>query len=124
MNAQARAKLLALGDAVGERVLEVAAHVVVGLHRDDVRAVGEQQQIVGHLQVMRASVDSRGEEADRLQPARIGGVENRHAIAEHVADIDVAAVHHHLDAVGAPALIAVRQVPDAVPDALRWNGRV
>ena len=124
MDAQARAELLAIGDAVGERVLEIAAHVVVGLHRDDVRAVGQQHQIVRDLQVMRAGVDSRGEEADGLQPARIRGVEDRHAIAEHVADIDMAAVDHDLYAVGAAALIAVRQVPDAAPDALRRNGRV
>ena len=58
MNAQARAELLAVGDAVGERVLEIAAQVVVGLHRHDVGAVGEQQQIVGDLQVMRAGVDA------------------------------------------------------------------
>ena len=61
----------------------------------------------------------RGEEADRLQPPRIGGVENRHAIAEHVADVDVAAVDHDLHAVGPAALIAVRQVPDPAPDAWR-----
>ena len=36
----------------------------------------------------------------------IRGVENRHAIAEHVADVDMAAVHHDLHAVGAAALIA------------------
>jgi hypothetical protein len=107
VNAQARAKLLALGDAVGERVLEVAAHVVVGLHGDNVRAIGEQHQIVGHLQVMGASIDSRGEKSDRPQAARVGGIEHRHPIAEHVADIDVAAVDHHLHTIGAPALIAV-----------------
>ena len=119
VDAQARAELLAVGDAVGERVLEIAAQVVVGLHRDDVGAVGEQQQVVGDLQVMRAGVVAGGEEADRLQAARIGGVENRHAVAEHVADVDVAAVHHHLHAVGPAALIAVGQVLDALADALR-----
>ena len=52
---------------------------------------------------------------------RIGGVENRHAVAEHVADIEVAAVDHDLHAVGPAALIAVRDVPDAAADALRRN---
>ena len=59
VDAQARAELLAVGDAVGERVLEVAAQVVVRLHGDDVGAVGEQQQVVGHLQVVRARVSAR-----------------------------------------------------------------
>ena len=103
------------------RVLEIAAQVVVGLHRDDVGAVGEQQQIVGDLQVVRAGVGARGEEADRLQAARIRGVENRHAIAEHVADVDVPAVDHDLHAVGTAALIAVRHVPDPPADAVRRN---
>ena len=124
VNAQARAELLAIGDAVGQVVLEIAAHVVVGLHRHDVRAVGEQHQIVGDLQVMRAGAAAGGEEADRLQPARIRGVENRHAVAEHVADVDMAAVDHDLHAVGPAALIAVGQVADAAPDALRRNRRL
>src|SRR3989442_552969 len=73
---------------------------------------------------MRAGIDARGEEADGLQPARIGGVENRHPIAEHVADINMAAVDHDLYTIRPAALIAVRQVPDPAPDALRRNGRV
>ena len=70
---------------------------------------------------MRAGAGARGEEADRLQTARIRGVENRYAIVEHVADVDMAAVHHDLHTVGAPALIAVRHVPDPPPDAVRRN---
>ena len=105
MNTQARAEFLAIRDAVGEAVLEIAAHVVVGLHRHDICAVSEQHHIVGDLQVMRAGAATRGEEADRLQTARIRGVENRYAIVEHVADVDIA-VHHDLHTVGAPALIA------------------
>ena len=123
VNAQTRSEFLAIGDAVGQVVLEIAAHVVVGLHRDDVRAVGEQQQIVGDLQVMRARIGAGGEEADRLQVARIRGVENRHPVAEHVADVDMAAVHHDLYAVGAAAQIAVRQMADPASDAVRRNRR-
>src|SRR4029077_4993947 len=44
--------------------------------------------------------------------------------AEHVADIDMPAVDHDLDAVGTTALIAVGQVPDAASEALRRNRRV
>src|SRR6266853_979919 len=73
---------------------------------------------------MRARTGPGGEEADRLQLPRIGGVENRHAIAEHVADVHVAAVDHDLYAVGAAALIAVRQVSDSAPDAVWRNGRL
>ena len=61
------AELLAVRDAVDQRVLEVAAQVVVRLHRDDVGAVGEEQQVVGHLQVVRARVGAGREEADRLE---------------------------------------------------------
>ena len=60
-------------------------------------------------------------EANRFQLTRILGVQNRHAVAEHVPDIDVAAVHHHLHAVWTSALVAVRQVPDPATDALRRN---
>ena len=49
----------------------------------------KQQHVFRHLQMMGAGVLSRGEEIDRLQRARIGGVQNRHAVAEHVPDIDV-----------------------------------
>ena len=123
VNAQARTEFLAIGDAVGERVLEIAAHVVVGLHRHDVRAIGEQQQIVGNLQVMRAGEVAAGEEADGLQAARIRGVENRHAVAEHVADVKMAAVDHDLHAVRPAADIAVGQMTEAAPNALRRHDR-
>ena len=36
----------------------------------------------------------------------------------------MAAVDHHLHAVGPAALIAVGQMADAAADALRWNRRV
>src|SRR6516162_45638 len=38
--------------------------------------------------------------------------------AEHVPDIEVFTVDHHLDAIGASALIAVADVPNFVSDAL------
>ena len=122
MNAQARAEFPAVRDAVGEAVFEIAAHVVVGLHRHDICAVCEQHHIVGDLQVMRAGAGAGGEEADRLQTAGIRGVENRDAIVEHVADVDMTAVHHDLYAIGAAALIAVRYVPDPAADAVRRDG--
>ena len=117
MNAEPRTEFLTVRNTVRERILEIAAQVVVGLHRHDVRAVGEQHHIVGDLQVMGACVDAGGEEPDRPQPPRIGGVENRHTVAEHVADVDVTAVDHHLHAVRPSALIAVRQMTNAPADA-------
>ena len=50
--------------------------------------------------------------------ARVRRVEDRDAVAEHVADVDVAAVDHHLHAVGPAANVAVGEVPDATADAL------
>jgi hypothetical protein len=124
VDTQARAELLAVGDAIDERVLEIATHVVVRLHRNDIRPIGEQDQIISDLQMMRASVGSRGVETDGLQLVWIRGVENRHTIAEHVTDIDMATVDHDLYAIRATALIAVRQIPDAAPDALRRDRQV
>src|SRR5665213_591407 len=49
------------------------------------------------------------------------GVTVLDAVAEHVADVDVPAVEHHLDAVGPSALVAIRDVTDAVADATRGH---
>jgi hypothetical protein len=49
VNTQARPKFLAISNAIGQRILEITANVVVGLHGDNVRAVGEQQQVTGNL---------------------------------------------------------------------------
>src|SRR6202008_4271795 len=81
--------------------------------------VCEQKKILFNLQVMGTRKISAGEKADRLQPARIRGVEDRHSIAEHVADIKVGAIQHDLHAVWAPADIAVRQMAEPMPDSLR-----
>ncbi len=124
MNAEAGAELLAIGDAVGERVLEIAAQVVVRLHGDDVGAVGHEEQILGGLQVMGAGVIAAGEKRDRLETPRVSGIEHRHAVAEHVADVQVTPVHHDLDAVGSAADVAVGEMPDAASDACWWNRHV
>ena len=117
MDRQAAAERFALGDAVGEAVFEIAALIAVGLHGDDVGAVGQQHQVIGYLQMMRAGILPGGDEVDRLQFARIGGVENGHAVAEHMPDIEVFPVDHHLHAVRAPADVAVGKMLDAVADA-------
>ena len=122
MNTQARAEFLAVGNAIGQRILEITANVVVRLHGDDVRAIGEQQQVIGNLEVMGPGKVSSGEEADRFQFARIGRIQDRDSVAEHVADIKMPAVEHHLNAVGPAANIAVREMTEALSDALRRNG--
>ena len=107
MDGKAGPERLLIGDAVDQRVLEIAALIVVGLHRHDIGAIGHQHQILGDLQMMRARVGAGGPEIHRLQIARIGSVDRRQAVAEHVADIDVAPVEHDLHAVRPPALIAI-----------------
>ena len=87
VNAQAGAEFLAVGNAIGQRIFEIAANVVVGLHGDDIRAVGQQEEVTGNLQVMGSGKVSAGEEPDRLEFARIRAIQNRDSIAEHVADI-------------------------------------
>ena len=124
VNAETRPEFLAVGNTIGQRVLEIAADVVVGLHGDDIRAVGEQQQVAGNLQVMRAGIVSAGEEADGLELARIRRIQNRHAVAEHVADIKMLAVEHDLNAVRPSADIAVGEMTEALSDALRRNGAI
>ena len=66
VDAQTRPEFLAVGDAVGKRILEVAAQIIVGLHRHDVCAVGEQQQIFGNLQMVRARVVAAGKKPNGL----------------------------------------------------------
>ena len=123
VNAQARPEFLAVGNAIGQRIFEITADVVVRLHGDDIRAVGEQQQVAGNLQVMGAGRVSAGEEADGLELARIGRIQNRHSVAEHVADIKMPAVEHDLNAIRAPADIAVGEMTEVLSDALRRNCR-
>jgi hypothetical protein len=64
---------------------------------------------------------SAREEADRLQVAWIRRIENRYSVAEHVADIQMPAVEHDLNAVRPSAKIAVGQMTETFPDALRRN---
>ena len=110
MNAQPRPEFLAIGNAIGQRILEIAAHVVVRLHGHDVRPIGEQEQVAGNLQVMRPRVVSASEEADRLGVARIRRIQNRYSVAEHVADVKMPAVEHDLNAVRPSAKIAEGQM--------------
>src|SRR5580704_4645006 len=62
-----------------------------------------------------------GEESDRLQFAWIRRVENRDSVAEHVADVEVPTVSHHLNAVRASANIAVGDMTEALSNTLRRN---
>ena len=116
---EARTEFLALGDAVRQVVLEVAALAVVGLHRDDVRAIAEQHHVIGDLDAVCAGQIAKREVVDWFQIARISGVEDGEAVREHVADVDMAAMDHDLHGVRAAALVAVGNVADAPADALR-----
>src|SRR6266850_8444881 len=119
MDAEPRAELALLGHAVGEIVLEVAALVVVGLQRDDVGAVGREEHVVRDLELVRARKAARVPVVHGLELPRVCRIQDRDAAAEHVSDVDMAPVDHHLHRVGAAALVAVRDMADAVADALR-----
>src|SRR5438105_12797979 len=69
--------------------------------------------------MMRPGVLPGRKKVHRLQAARIAGIENGHAIAEHVTDIEVVAIGHDLDAVWTPANVAVGHMLDAVTDPFR-----
>jgi hypothetical protein len=101
------AEVFALGDAVGQVVLEIAALVAIGLHGHDVGAVGDKKQVVRCLQMMRPRVLPGREKIRRSQIAGIAGIQDGDAVAEHVTDIQVIAARHDLNAVRAPANIAV-----------------
>ena len=107
MNAEAGSELLSISNTVRQSVLEIASDVVIGLHRNDVRAIGEQQQIIRNLQVVCPRKIPAGEKPDRLQLARIRRIKDRDAVAEHVAHIKMSAVEHDLHAVRPAADIAV-----------------
>jgi hypothetical protein len=82
-------------------------NVVVRLHGHNVRPVGEQQQVVGNLQMMRPGRVSAREKTDRFQVARIRRIQYRDSIAEHVADINMPTVAHDLNAVRPSAKIGI-----------------
>src|SRR5690349_3965025 len=69
--------------------------------------------------MVRASAWACREECNGSELEGVARIENRHAVAEHVTDIDVRAIDHDLHAVGPPALIAVGEMTNALPDALR-----
>src|SRR5688572_30306826 len=73
--------------------------------------------------MMGSSLIACCEETDGLETPWIRRVQNRHAVAEHVADVKVTATHHDLHAVGFAADIAIRQVTDPPPNSpSRYRG--
>ena len=73
---------------------------------------------------MGAGEISAGEKVYRLQFSGIRRIKNRDSVAEHVADIKMPAVEHDLNAIRPSAKIAVGQMTEALPDALRRNCRL
>src|SRR5262249_18057996 len=67
VDAEPGPEFLAIRDAVCKRVLEVTAHVVVGLHGDNVCAIGKKKETLGDLQMVCTRVITAGEESDRLE---------------------------------------------------------
>src|SRR6266481_4622147 len=61
------------------------------------------------------------EKVHRFQMAGIAGIQDGHAIAEHVTDIEVIAVRHDLDAVRTPTNVAVGNMLDPVTNPFWWN---
>src|SRR5712671_823225 len=59
------------------------------------------------LEMDGAGVGRAGQEGDGPRVLRIPHVENADTVRIAVADIGIAAVHHDLDAVAAPALVGV-----------------
>src|SRR5690242_9470248 len=70
---------------------------------------------------MRAGKVSAGEKTDRLQFAWIRRIQNRDSVAEHVADVKMPAVEHHLNAIRPSAEVAIRHMMKPLPGPLRRN---
>jgi hypothetical protein len=64
---------------------------------------------------------SASEEAHGPELARIGRIEDRHSVAEHVADIEMPAIKHDLNTIRPSANIAVGQMTQALSDTSRRN---
>ena len=58
------------------------------------------------LQMKGPRIGRRRDEVDRARVLGVAHIDDREAVAEHVADIGVALVHHDLHAVAASALVA------------------
>ena len=92
---------------VRRRAAEIGLLVLEFLHGPDARRVDGQQQIVMGLQVEGARSRRTGDEVDGLRVLGIAHVDGGDAVAEAVADIGVAAMHHDLDAVTAAAHVGM-----------------
>ena len=77
------------------------------LHGPDAGAIDCEQEVLVRLQVMRACIRRAGEEIHRFGMLGIAHVDNGDAVGETMADIGVAAIDHHLNAVSAAALVGV-----------------
>src|SRR5678815_3160814 len=117
-------KFLSVRNTVRQVVLKISAEVVIRLHRDNVRAVREQQKIVRRLQMVSARVVATGEEAYGLQPPGIGRVQNRDAIAEHMSDVKMPSVDHDLHAIRMSSDVAVRDMTDSPAEAASGHRRI
>ena len=106
-------------EPVGRRAAEIVFVALLKLlHGPDARRVHRQQQILVGLQVKRARAGRAGDEIGDLRVLRVAHVEGGDAVAEAVADIGVAAVHHDLHAVA----LAVHVGMADEADIARRNG--
>ena len=97
----------AVRQLVRRRAAEIGLLVLEFLHGPHARRVhGEQQVLVG-LQMERARAGRTGDEVPHLRIFWVAHVDRGDAVAEPVAHIGEAAMHHDLDAVAAPAHVRV-----------------
>ena len=93
---------------VGGRAAEIGLLVALELlHRPDARRVDREQQVLVRLQVEGARSRRAGDEVDHLRVLRVAHVDGGDAVAEAVADVGVAAMHHDLHAVAAAAEVGM-----------------
>src|SRR5579864_3838860 len=101
-DADAGGVLLALQE-IGRRSREIG--LGIDLHRPRVRSIDGEQQVVMGLEMNCAGVGWTGEKGDMRRMLWVAHVDDADAVRKAVADIGIAAVHHDLDAVAAPALV-------------------
>jgi hypothetical protein len=113
--------LFAAGEGLGNRGLEVIVGVGIALQHPDVRRVDRQQQIAVGLQMKGARIRRRRNEVDWARLLWVAHIDDREAVAEHVADKGMPLVHHDLHAIAATVQIGVGDKLD-VARGFRFHG--
>src|SRR5690349_12767395 len=92
---------------VGRRTPEIGLFILEFLHGPYARRIHGQEQILVRLQVEGARARGTRDEIDELGVCGIAHVKDADAVAEAMADVGKAAMHHDLDAIATAAHVGM-----------------